>query len=196
MDERTCAAALLTRRDGNCDHAAHDRIIERTAALFQNHTATHTAALFPWVTGFVERAAGRYRLAIASGGRREQIRSALAGHPIEAAFELIVSADEGAVGKPAPAIYDCALRQLNANRPKPPLLRAGECLVIEDSPTGIQAGMLVLAVATTSPASQLTDAHLVLPALDGADPADLARRLFQPHHTEGLTRHGKQGRQD
>ena len=182
MDERTCAAALLTRQHGSCDPALHTRIIERKAALFHDHTATHQAALFPWVTGFVKQAAGQYRLAIASGGKRDQIRSALAGQPIEPAFELIISADDCAVGKPDPAIYECALRQLNARRPKPPFLRASECLVIEDSRAGIQAGvqagMRVLAVATTYPASQLTDAHLVLPSLDGVDPAELARRLF------------------
>lgn len=47
MDERTCAAALLTRRDGSCDPTLHARIIERKAALFHNHTATHQPALFP-----------------------------------------------------------------------------------------------------------------------------------------------------
>jgi len=182
MDERTCAAALLTRRDGSCDPTLHARIFERKAALFHNHTAAHQAALFPWVTGFVERAAGQYRLAIASGGKKDQIRAALAGQPIESAFEMIISADDCAVGKPDPAIYERALRQFNATRPKPPLLRATECLVIEDSRAGIQAGlragMRVLALASTYPASELTDAHLVLPSLDGVDPAELAQRLF------------------
>ena len=182
MDERTCAAALLTRRDGTCDDTVLARIIDRKAGLFRSHTATHKPALFPWVTGFVQRAAEQFRLAIASGGRREQIQSALAAHPIEATFEIIISADDCAVGKPDPAIYECALRQLNAKRPKPPLLRADECLVIEDSRAGIQAGlragMRVLALATTYPASQLTEAHLVLPNLGGIDPSELARRLF------------------
>ena len=182
MDERTCAAAMLTRRDGTCDHTTLARIIERKAGLFRSHTATHKPALFPWVTGFVQRAVEQYRLAIASGGRREQIQSALAGHPIEAAFEVMISADDCAVGKPDPAIYECALRQLAAKRPNPPLLRADECLVIEDSRAGIQAGlragMRVLALATTYPASQLTEAHLVLPSLEGIDPSELARRLF------------------
>jgi HAD superfamily hydrolase (TIGR01509 family) len=182
MDERTCAATLLEQRDGACDHAVHARIIERKAVLFRDHTATHKPALFPWMTSFVEQAVGQYRLAVASGGRREQILAALLGTRIEHVFELIVSADECLVGKPAPAIYEFTLRQLNALRPRPPLLRSGECLVIEDSRAGIQAGlragMRVLAVATTYPPSQLTDAHLVLPTLDGVDPADLARRLF------------------
>lgn len=182
MDERTCAATLLKNRDGICDAAIHARIIERKATLFRSHTALHKPTLFPWVPAFVQRAAGRYRLAIASGGRREQILAALEATVIEKAFELIISADECAVGKPDPTIYEFTLRHLNARMPRPPLLKADECLVIEDSRAGVlaglKAGMGVLAVATTYPPSQLTDAHLVLPTLDGVDPADLARQLF------------------
>ena len=118
MDERTCATALLERRDGSCDPAIHAGIIERKAGLFRAHTALHKPALFPWVTEFVQRASGAYRLAVASGGRREQILAALTGTPIEQAFELIVSADDCAVGKPDPAIYEFTLRLLNARRPR------------------------------------------------------------------------------
>ncbi len=102
MDERTCAAALLLKRDGACDPMLHARIIERKATLFRDYTALHKPALFPWVLEFIQRAAGLYRLAVASGGRREQILSALANSAIERAFELIVSADECPVGKPDP----------------------------------------------------------------------------------------------
>ncbi|MBA2253274.1 MAG: HAD family phosphatase [Nitrospirales bacterium] len=48
---------------------------------------------------------------------------------------------------------------------------ADECLVIEDSLAGITsalaAGMKVLAVATTYSRDKLTDAHLVVPTLEG-----------------------------
>ncbi|WHZ16815.1 MAG: HAD-superfamily hydrolase, subfamily IA, variant 3 [Nitrospira sp.] len=183
MDERTCTAALLEKRDGSCDAALHAEIIERKAALFRDHTAQHPPALFPGVVEFVQRAAERYRLAVASGGRREQILAALKNSPIEQASELIVSADECAVGKPDPAIYEVTLRRLNARMPRPPLLRAGECLVIEDSRAGIlaglKAGMRVLALITTYQAPQLSDAHLVLTTLKDIDPADLARRIFE-----------------
>lgn len=182
MDERTCTAALLQARTGVCDPLLHAEIIERKATLFRAYTALHKPVLFPWVIDFIQRAAGLYRLAIASGGRREQILSALEASPMEEAFELIVSADECSVGKPDPAIYELTLRQLNARLPRPPLLRAGECLVIEDSRAGVlaglKAGMRVLAVATTYPASELNNAHLVLPNLDGIAPAHLAHRLF------------------
>lgn len=182
MDERTCTAALLLKRDRACDPLLHARIIERKVALFRDYTSRHRPVLFPWVIDFVQQAREKYRLAVASGGRREQILSALAQSRIERAFELIVSADECPVGKPDPAIYELTLRRLNARLPKPPLLRADECLVIEDSRAGVQAGrkagMRVLAITTTYPASRLSDAHLVLPNLEGVTPAELACRLF------------------
>jgi beta-phosphoglucomutase len=182
MDERTCTAALLLKRGGIRDAALHATIIERKAALFRDYAALHKPALFPWVIPFIQRAAGRYRLAIASGGKREQILAALEATVIEKAFELLVTADECPIGKPDPAIYEFTLRQLNARYPRPPLLKADECLVIEDSQAGIkagrQAGMRVLAVATTYPHSQLIEAHLVLPDLDGLEPAELAHRLW------------------
>jgi HAD superfamily hydrolase (TIGR01509 family) len=182
MDERTCTAALLLKRDGIHDAALQATILERKAALFRDYTASHKPALFPWVIPFIQRAAGRYRLAIASGGRREQILAALDATVIEKAFELMVTADECRIGKPEPAIYEFTLRQLNARYPRPPLLKADECLVIEDSRAGIlagrQAGMRVLGLSTTYPATELDQAHLVLPDLDGVEPAELACRLF------------------
>lgn len=134
------------------------------------------------MTGFVERAAGQYRLAIASGGKKDQIRAALAGRPIESAFEMIISADDCAVGKPDPAIYERALRQFNATRPKPPLLRATECLVIEDSRAGIQAGLRAGMRAGRCHHISGIRVDRCAPgpsrAWDGVDPAELAQRLF------------------
>jgi HAD superfamily hydrolase (TIGR01509 family) len=182
MDERTCAEALLKERDGKADPETHAAIMERKARLFRDYTASHRPTLFAGVAEFVQRASKRYRLAVASGGRREQILHALRDTPIERLFEVIVSADECTVGKPDPAVYELTLRLLNARLPRPPLLRAEECLVIEDSRAGIeaglQAGMRVLALATTYPASQLGVAHAILTHLEGVDP-DTIERLVQ-----------------
>ena len=172
MDERTCAAALLAARDGCCDRRVLQTIIDRKAELFREHTVSHRPPLFPGVVEFVRQAGTRYRLAIASGGRREQITDALRDTPIERDFAVIVSADDCAVGKPDPAIYSYTLKLLNAKEPRPPLVTAAECLVVEDSMAGIRsakaAGMGVLAIATTYPLEKLSEADLVLPALNGA----------------------------
>ncbi len=177
MDERTCTEALLVRRDGFVDTAVHERITARKAELFRAYTADHPPPLFPGIERFVLDARSRYRLAVASGGRREQILAALKGTLIERAFDVIVSAEDIALGKPDPFIYLHTLKLLNGAYPRPPLLRADECLVIEDSRAGVlaakAAGMKVLAVATTYPPEQLADAHGVVQTLEGRLATDI-----------------------
>lgn len=182
MDERNCLAALIQRARGGRDLTCEQRIHDRKAALFRAYTATHKPELFPGVADFVRRARDRYRLAIASGGRHEQIADALRGTPIERAFDAIVAAGDTTVGKPDPAIYRLALARLNEAAPKPePSLRAADCLVIEDSLAGIRsakaAGMNVIGVATTYPAGALAEADAVSPCL-GAVSLEAIERLF------------------
>jgi HAD superfamily hydrolase (TIGR01509 family) len=184
MDERTCVSALLEATTDQRDPARVQRIAERKAALFASLTETHRPPFFPGVVEFVTRAAARYRLAIASGGRRQQIELALHDTPIEKAFAVLVSAEDAAVGKPDPAIYHLALTRLNAAPPRPsPAMQAAECLVIEDSLAGIQAAlaakMKVVALATTYPPDQLATAHLVFPSLEHVSLSSL-ESLFCP----------------
>ena len=179
MDERTCTALLLTARDGTCDPGLVQQIQERKAELFRLHPAAQKPELFPGVIEFVQAARPLCRLAIASGGRREQIDRVLRGTVIEQAVELIVSADDCPVGKPDPAIYLLTLKRLNDF--VRPLLRADECLVVEDSKAGIRAaraaGMQVLALATTYPVDELGEADRVMPSLVAVDPGKLLRQF-------------------
>lgn len=183
MDERTCTELLLAVRDGQSDEQVVRQIQERKAELFRQQTAGHKPPLFPGVVEFVKAAKPQYRLAIASGGRREQIDRALCETPIQHDFEVIVSAEECPVGKPDPAIYRLALTQLNGVGTNRPLMQPQECLVVEDSLAGIRsakaAGMVVLGLATTYAADHLYEADLVLPSLVGVNPEDLLMRLSE-----------------
>lgn len=170
MDERNCLAALLKKTGRTHDPALEQRIHDRKVSLFRDYTATRPQELFPGVVDFVLRAQERYRIAVASGGKREQIMAALKGTPIERAFPLIVAAEDTAIGKPDPHIYQLTLGKLNTLVPKPdPPLKAAECLVVEDSLAGIQsakaAGMRAIGLSTTYPAEQLKDADAVYPDL-------------------------------
>jgi HAD superfamily hydrolase (TIGR01509 family) len=191
MDERTCASMLLRARDGSPSDAALQQIIRRKAELFQAYTAARKPALFNGVVNFVKQARGTYRLAIASGGRRQQIDEALAGTPIEQDFELIVAAEDCPIGKPDPAIYVMTLDRLNGANAGPPTLDPADCLVIEDSQAGIQsakgAGMRVLALATTYPADKLGEADYVLPNLSETTPKSLIDRMAQIGHGSRFT---------
>ena len=64
MDERTCAAALLTTREGTCDGNLLQAMMDRKATLFREYTAIHKPALFPGIVEFVKRAGAHYRLAL------------------------------------------------------------------------------------------------------------------------------------
>jgi HAD superfamily hydrolase (TIGR01509 family) len=183
MDERNCLSALLRERTGANEPLREQRIHDRKAVLFKDYTAARKPPLFPGIASFVAEAAARCRLAIATGGRRAQVLSALEGTPVEHSFELIVSAEDIAIGKPDPAIYQLTLHRLNRAPGSHPL-KPKDCLVIEDSIAGIQsaikAGMIVLAVATTYPAHRLEEAHRVVDALDGIRFENLAPLFDNP----------------
>ena len=70
---------------------------------------------------------------------------------------ILVTADDVTRGKPDPEPYLLAASQLG--------IAPNECVVVEDAPAGIQAalnaGMRVIAVATTHSAAALTTADVV-----------------------------------
>jgi beta-phosphoglucomutase family hydrolase len=82
-------------------------------------------------------------------------------------FGVIVSGEEVVHGKPDPSIFLLAAERLRC--------APAECVVIEDALVGIEAarraGIAVLAVATTEPASALIRADRVAPDLTAVDPA-------------------------
>ena len=78
-----------------------------------------------------------------------------------AAPAVLVTADMVDCGKPHPAPYLLAAKQLNVEPER--------CVVIEDAPAGVQAakeaGMYVVAVTSTVDATRLSAAHKIIPDL-------------------------------
>ena len=105
-----------------------------------------------------------WRVALASNSPKVLCQLVLAELGISRSFDLVVSADDVARGKPDPAIYRHAALLLG--------FEPRECLVFEDSPGGVRAaraaGMHVIAVAGT-PQAFAADAapHLTLASLAG-----------------------------
>lgn len=99
--------------------------------------------------------------AIASSSDPLVIEAVLAGVGAKPYFEALVSGSE-LPGKPDPAVYLCAAERLQV----PP----EDCLVIEDSPAGVQgaraAGATALAVATTYPRHRLAHADIIFDTLE------------------------------
>ena len=74
-----------------------------------------------------------YRLGLASSSTKHDILKALDDTKMREYFSVILSGEEFPKGKPHPAIYQEAARQLRTNQ--------DNILVIEDSEKGIQAGI-------------------------------------------------------
>lgn len=137
--------------------------------------------LFPGVARFVQAAAERYPLAVASGARRIEIESALNATGLMRHFKVVVAAEDFVLGKPNPESFLLALEWLNAARNTTPIV-PGECLVIEDSVGGVRgaraAGMACMAVTSSYPPETLTAANRVVSTLE-AVPLDSLNALFE-----------------
>lgn len=137
LSDETAKAVIA--REG----AAHRKMIEGELPLF------------PGVVTFIKAASRHFQLGVVSMCNRDGIDYVLLRAKLDSAFTVIVSADEVHVCKPDPRCYERALELLNETRRNArqlPLLPK-ECLVIEDSPPGIQsgssAGMRTLGVTNT-----------------------------------------------
>jgi HAD superfamily hydrolase (TIGR01509 family) len=75
----------------------------------------------------------RIPVGVASSSRRDRLHRTLGRAGLLDAFDVTVAGDEVANGKPAPDMFLVAAERLGA----PP----EECVVIEDSPPGVQAGV-------------------------------------------------------
>ena len=136
-----------------------DELIQRKSVYYFRMVA-EKAVMFDHAPGAVKAAAAKYKLAIASGARREEIVHILRQGGIEDCFAAIVAAEDVQLGKPHPEPFSRAHEKL---KKKDPSLRIAECVAIEDSIGGIQsahgAGMRCLAIAHSYGLSRLKAAE-------------------------------------
>ena len=98
--------------------------------------------LSPGIVTLVKALARHYQLGVVSMATRASIDYVLQRARIERTFTIVFSAEDSHTYKPDPYCYNRALELLNESRREErqlPLLPK-ECLVVEDSPPGIQAG--------------------------------------------------------
>ena len=169
MGANSAAWARIMRERLHLDLS--DTEIER--AIVDGVVQRYRAEGAPRIDGAVEavrRIAADRPVAVASSAHREVIDAALEATGLTGTFQVVVSSDEVAHGKPAPDVYLEAARRLGCDP-------AG-CLVVEDSMNGVlaakAAGMTVVLVPNHSvpPAAGTADlADLVLERLADLDPS-------------------------
>jgi beta-phosphoglucomutase len=137
------------------------------------------------VVAFIREASRHYQLGIVSMAEREEIDHVLDLAHLSSEFSVFVTAEPGLKHKPAPDCYLRALELLNEQRRgdrKMPLVPR-ECLVIEDSPPGIEAaltaGMRTIGVTNTVSESELRSARADIVTRNLADwSTDAVHHLF------------------
>ena len=163
-DDRCFEQVLREAGRGDSD-GERDRLVEQKTAMYQANV--HRVELCPGARELIEAAGKRYPLAISSSARKDEIELVLRRHEIDQHFPILVTSDDGLPSKPHPGTYLKAHELLRARELDS--LAPEECLVIEDSPPGIEAakkaGMQCVAVTHTFPEERLSTADRVVKSL-------------------------------
>jgi HAD superfamily hydrolase (TIGR01509 family) len=144
-------------------HEINDEVVRRMEARYREQ--------LPLVDGAVDavrRLSGSFHLALASSSNRPLIDAVLEAAGLVDEFELTVSSEEVARGKPAPDVFLETARRLG--------VEPARCTAIEDSGNGLRAaraaGMRVIAIPNRRyppPADALALADVVLDSLAELD---------------------------
>ncbi|MFC5498195.1 HAD family hydrolase [Caenimonas terrae] len=171
MDVEEVLRRTTGRNGVECMHELFGRTLahDEALALVAEKEAIYRelfAPVFAEVRGF--RAFARQaaqlglKLAVGTAGDRHNIDFVMRRLRMDPAPLAVVGGDQGLPGKPEPAIFLEAARQLGV----PP----AQCLVFEDAPLGIEAarraGMRAVALCTTHGPRELAGAHVIAQVRD------------------------------
>ncbi len=184
MDDPAFVRAAYGRAERSLTDETMRALIKREHELHRQFI-TDELPVSSGVVTFIREASRHYELGIVSMAEREEIDYVLDLAHLRSEFSVFVTAAPGLKHKPAPDCYLRTLELLNEQRRsdrKMPLLPR-ECLVIEDSPPGIEAartaGMHTIGVTSTVSASELrsAQAEVVTPNLSDWN-TDAVHHLF------------------
>lgn len=165
--DRELFLALLGEGDPDIDRLVREK--QRVYRVL----AQEGVKAYPETVTFIRKAWGTFPLALTTGSTREEAEGTLRALGLRDAFRVVVSCEDYRRGKPDPEPYLLTARLLQL----PPRL----CLVIEDTIEGVRAAkaaeMSCLALTTTHPREELSEADLVLDSLGGLDPGELLSRF-------------------
>jgi HAD superfamily hydrolase (TIGR01509 family) len=139
----------------------HQALADRKEALFRKEIAGKIE-LLPGVERFLQQVVDKgLPRTIASSTPPENLHFMLAETRLGFYFDQYVSGAEVTLGKPAPDVFLEGARRLG--------LPAGDCIVFEDAPVGLQAGKAagcyLVALATTHPRDELEGYDVIVDSL-------------------------------
>jgi beta-phosphoglucomutase len=180
LNDHDCFATVLRERRKNASEEHLANLIARKTKVYQAMIAERDL-LYPGTEKFVRDCAARFPLMIASGTLRVEAEAILRRAGLRDLFLDIIAAEDVAHGKPAPHGFVAALGRIGFLLRQREAVQPQECLVVEDTPAGIEAGhragMKVLALCHLRVAADLAAADVVRPSISGLDLDDVLRAL-------------------
>ena len=163
-----CYKILVDKGLLKIDEQHIDAIIEEKSKIFEKLSKTEGRTI-EGVHEFLQMLEeNNIPMAICSGSLLVEIEVMLEESGLRHFFAEIVSAEQVRKGKPHPEGFILAMKKLNKNSQPP--IAAGECIVIEDSHWGLQAGkaagMHTVAVTNSYDAEQLAIAEKIVGRLN------------------------------
>jgi beta-phosphoglucomutase len=154
MDDATFVRTAFARASIELSDETMHAVIAHEAQLHRGMIEKEIP-LFPGVATFIKALSRNFPLAVVSMAERAEVDYALERSGLSSYFSTRVTADDVTECKPDPRCYQLGLERLNSARSESQVLslQPNECLVIEDSPPGVQsgraAGMRTLGVTNT-----------------------------------------------
>jgi beta-phosphoglucomutase len=166
MDDRGCFKKVFEDQGKELSLEQLKNLINQKNEIFMEEIRAGSL-FYPGVKDLVSSLQGKYYLGIVSGALGSEIKSLLQTIDLIKPFQVIVAADDVKNGKPDPEGFLLALKLLKRDFVlTSEILLPEECLVIEDSPWGIEgakvAGMKCVALTTSYPAGSLKKADWIL----------------------------------
>lgn len=160
MDEAAFVKNAFAIRGKKCSEKRMHELIKAKQAVWREKIEKELP-LFDGIDGFVEKMSREFALGIVSMAPREEIDLVLDKAALGQYFSIIVSAEAVQKCKPDPECFRLGFERIDAVRTARGHLPMthGECLVIEDSPPGVEgarkAGLPALGVTNTVDADAL-----------------------------------------
>jgi beta-phosphoglucomutase len=171
MDDRSFVEAAYQRMDRKPEPNKVLELMQKKQQKWHD-IVSDEVPLFENVDNFIRKMANELSLGIVSMSGRSDILYILEKTDLTDCFDVIVSAEDVTKCKPDPECYRIGFRELDLARIAKghlPMIHS-ECVVIEDSPPGVQAGraadLPVLGVTNTVDAEKLRAAGAMWIAKD------------------------------
>ena len=162
--DRDCFESVAGKNKLELDSEQIGTLIKQKNKIF-DELARNEATIYKGVPEFLQMLTdNKIRRAICSGALLGDIQPILEKSQLGPFFEVIVSAEQIAKGKPDPEGFLLALTKLNKGSQNS--IAANECVVIEDSHWGLEAGnaagMHTVAITNTYEAEHLAMAEKIV----------------------------------